>query len=405
MALIGHQKISIFRITVPEKCTLSGTLLRKNSNSQDRENMVFNYGMITSIMAYGHRKKIFVICKNHETIKINRMDIHMQLHKISLLSLVAVLFAADTAVAAGGRPRRVSMASRVAADLSATVAELNVVSQDSTFRRVLHAILEHKTPKFEDVLSLERVTTEGRRGYMRTQLEALVRKDVVESTETRLVGGGGLEDLRVHAPVVGTNEKINQLFSRYVLPPYTPEFPDNMYQSLAYALRTVGTADFVEPKYIMATQEELATIMGSRAQKESIEQYFRTHPDVTLVLRATEGDGVLTLNREHIPESLRKLSVIGNDHITSIGDHFLSYHNQLTTLDLSGLSNVTTIGNAFLLYCVKLTTIDLSGFSNVTNIGLCSLSLCHRLDAATETAVAAFKAAVDTRAAAAAHHG
>ena len=66
-------------------------------------------------------------------------------------------------------------------------------------------------------------------------------------------------------------------------------------------------------------------------------------------------------------------------HVTQIGDYFLSRCSNLTTIDLSALSQVAQIGNCFLSWCSNLTTIDLSGLSQVTQIGNYFLFNCSKL--------------------------
>ena len=313
----------------------------------------------------------------------------MQLHKVSLLLLASLILSADTAVAAAGgsassgggsghEPAGVAGGGRhglgpmtaapLAAGVSNAVSGLNR-SKDTPFRRVLGAILAQEIPKFEDIQALERVPTAGRRKHMRTELEAFAGGGVVESSKLRMVPGNGTLGGQLEADGVG--EETAKLLARLRLPAYTHAFPDNMYQSLTAALSIMGTPDFVEPKYVMATLHQLAASM------EDADAYFRAHPNVTLVLMAPDGN-TLTLGQANIPASLKKLSIVG-DHVTTIGYGFLRGCTGLTILDLSSLSNVTTIENSFLVRCSGLTNLDLSPLSKVITIGHDFLNGCTRL--------------------------
>ena len=65
--------------------------------------------------------------------------------------------------------------------------------------------------------------------------------------------------------------------------------------------------------------------------------------------------------------------------VTSIGDYFLSSCTGLKSIDLSGLSNVTSIDKEFLNSCSGLTSIDLSPLSKVTSISNFFLEYCTGL--------------------------
>ena len=66
-------------------------------------------------------------------------------------------------------------------------------------------------------------------------------------------------------------------------------------------------------------------------------------------------------------ENVKSIKLIRTkDTAIKIGNGFLSYCSNLTTIDLFPLFNVTQIGKGVLSYCSNLTTIDLSPLSNVT---------------------------------------
>ena len=101
--------------------------------------------------------------------------------------------------------------------------------------------------------------------------------------------------------------------------------------------------------------------------------------------------------------TFRELDLSGVSVVTKVGADFLSYCEELTTIDISGWSNVTRIGNRFLKGSgvrtldisgwnkvteieysflrdgCMLDSLDLSGWNNVTRIGTCFLYNCCRL--------------------------
>ena len=314
----------------------------------------------------------------------------MQLHKVSLLSLMVSILAANGVMAATGSTSGGGSKRKLVSTVSLGDYKNSPISKDSPLRRVLYAVLEKKTPQFEDMQILGTLTTEGRRRAMRAFLNGIAKNRILTNSEIHLAPGKGPLGMELESNE-NEDEKINELLAHHGLPPYTPEFPDHMYQSLNCALGMMGAADFVEPKYVMATQEELrvpATLAAADA-------YFIAHPDATLILRAEESDAPLSLALLNIPESLRHLSIVG-DHVTDIGHMFLSGCTKLTTLDLSSLRNVTTIGINFLSNCKSLTTVNMN-FKNVTTIDIKFMDRCRSLDAATQKAVADLKAAVVAR--------
>jgi hypothetical protein len=151
------------------------------------------------------------------------------------------------------------------------------------------------------------------------------------------------------------------------------------YHTLGTAIRNrliaegEGTA-YRAPKYVTATQEEF----GDLATITAANTYFKGNPGVTLVLKAAAGNTTLTLDKGNIPIWLEKLSIVG-DHVTQIGDFFLSDFTGLKELDLSLLREVKQIGDNLLAGCYRLTRLHLSTLSNLTTIGNYFLSGCRGL--------------------------
>ena len=91
------------------------------------------------------------------------------------------------------------------------------------------------------------------------------------------------------------------------------------------------------------------------------------------------GEDIDDYNKYQKLESIKITLFRTQTHPIKIGKSFLSWCENLTTIDLSPLFNVTSIGNEFLSCCSKLTTIDLSHLSNVTSIGNYFLWNCPNL--------------------------
>ena len=92
----------------------------------------------------------------------------------------------------------------------------------------------------------------------------------------------------------------------------------------------------------------------------------------------TVPDGFMMYYRSFVKHLSREL-FIPLQHVTVIGDQFMSNINTVETIDLSPLCNVHTIGSCFLRCGGLITTIDLSPFTKVRRIGDNFMDTCQRL--------------------------
>ena len=98
---------------------------------------------------------------------------------------------------------------------------------------------------------------------------------------------------------------------------------------------------------------------------------------------STSGNATtsITINGQSVVKNTIKEIYFGDSYkeVTSIGNNFIRFCSNLTSVDLSPLSNVTSIGIYFLADCRSLPSVDLSPLSNVTSIGIYFLSYCTSL--------------------------
>ena len=260
------------------------------------------------------------------------------------------------------------------------------VTQKHMADHVINTIVSGGTPNASAIKQLGTLDPRVRQGLLKASLQAKFGNQPDHSFKIPNNDVFAADMAVVCGRVDITNPIIAQHIKNYYLlgtPDENKKRKDAIVASIQTDYRTLGDAirtrlsaqaqgtHYVAPKYVTATMDQLAE------NREAANAYFAAHSTVTLVLMAPDGN-TLTLGLANIPASLKKLSIVG-DHITTIGDYFLSACRGLTTLDLSPLSKVTTIGHRFLSGCIGLTTLDLRPLSNVTTIGDHFLASCTGL--------------------------
>ncbi|MCA0370197.1 MAG: F-box protein [Proteobacteria bacterium] len=121
-----------------------------------------------------------------------------------------------------------------------------------------------------------------------------------------------------------------------------------------------------------------------RARKDALNTLLETHNDhhviVALGGEAFIQDGVLSMSKNDIPESLHHLTLADPfGQVSAIGNSFLMDNEGLTSFYSKDFTSLTSIGTEFLVDCKNLTSFGTRGLTSLEKIGAYFLMNCTNL--------------------------